>query len=371
MYDFSDLFNTIFTLLVAGLLFRPLIRAFVPVPFLLEKSGPPLLMNTKDRYIFFDTIRGIAITAVVMIHVIYLFPLESYPNIHEETLNAGNALLRFALPLFFIASGILLTPPKHTLLDILTFYKRQLVRVALPYLLVLSALLLLRSEFSLLGALKNFFTGDASVPYYFVAVLLQLYVLYPFIAHLAVKRRNVYLALGFSVFSLFFPNLWVIYGVTTFFPFLFFFVWGIYMRPQILTITVPRQYWPWASFIALYVLGYLLFPGKYFNTMYFFGTAMFMLFYLLITDARIPEWFTKAFSTLGGIALWVYLIHFPLLEMFLPYVFRAVPSGWAAFILSSIASVIVSAVLAYGINGIYRYVTKIFIKLFYTNTKTI
>jgi peptidoglycan/LPS O-acetylase OafA/YrhL len=359
--------NTLFTLFIAGLLFRPLILAFVPVP-VSEKTKPPLSINTKGRYIFFDTIRGIAITAVVVIHVIYLFPLESYPSIREETLDAGNALLRFALPLFFIASGILLTPPKQTLSDICAFYKRQLVRVALPYLLVLSTLLFLRSEYTLLNALKNFFTGDASVPYYFVAVILQLYVLYPFIAHLAEKRRNVYLAFGFSLFSLFIPPIWIVYGVTTFFPFLFFFVWGIYMRSQILTSTVPRQYWPWASFIALYLLGYLLFPGKYFNVVYFFGTSVFMLSYLLITDNRIPEWFTKVFSALGGIALWVYLIHFPLQETFLPYVFRVVPSGWVAFILSSIVSVVVSAILAYGINGTYQYATKNVIKLFYTKT---
>jgi peptidoglycan/LPS O-acetylase OafA/YrhL len=340
--------------------------ALAPIPTSPDTKKPLLQKNKKGRYIFFDTLRGVAITAVIILHVIYLFPFESYPYVHEETLNAVNALLRFAVPFFLIASGILLSPPPHTPSGILAFYKRQFVRVGLPYLLVLSALLFLRSDFTMLEVFKNFFTGNASVPYYFITVLLQLYLIYPFIAHIATQRWFVYFALGFSLFSFFIPQVLVIHGVSTFFPYFFFFVWGIYMRPQILQGTVPRQYWPWISFLIFFLVGYMLLPGKYYNTLYFFGTSMFMLLYLLTIDNRIPSWFSKFFSFLGGFTLWIYLIHFPLLEIFLPNVFKIIPLGLPAFMYGSTASVIVSVGLAFYVSVVYEYSTKTFIKLFYT-----
>ena len=350
-----DVVNIIITLLVISSVLVPVLYAFVPRQPQDGTPGKPLVQGANGRYPVFDIMRGIAIFAVVLIHVRYLFPVEWYADIDHDVLNAFNAILRFALPIFFIASGVLLTPPALRLMPVLRFYGRQLTRIGLPYAFILALLLVARGEFDVVYFLRSFFTGEASVPYYFIAVLLQLYLVYPFIARLATKRGWVYVALGVSIASLLYPPWWNIAGVESMMPFLFFFVWGIYMRQQLLEGVVSRSYAPWLVLIGLFLVGYTAFPGPYFNAQIFYGTAMFMLLYLTLTRVPISGHAARFFAYAGWMSLWIYLVHFPLQEVLLPYVFAATDSGRIALLLASAISIPASVAVAYFFAQLYRF----------------
>jgi peptidoglycan/LPS O-acetylase OafA/YrhL len=354
-YNYHDVVNVIITLLIISSILFPVLRAFVPPRPPDGTPGRPIATGRSGRYDVFDIVRGIAIFAVVLIHVRYLFPVELYADMDHDVLNAFNAILRFALPIFFIASGILLTPPALRLVPILTFYSRQLVRIGLPYAFALALLLFARGEFDVAYFLRSFFTGEASVPYYFIAVLLQLYLVYPFIAHLATKRAWVYVALGVSLASLLYPPWWNIAGVASSVPFLFFFMWGIYMKQQLLEGTVSRSYTPWLVLIALFLVGYVAFPGPYYNMQIFYGTAMFMVMYLALTRIPLSGYAARFFAYAGYLSLWIYLVHFPLQEFLLPYVFDATSSGRVALLLASAVSIPASVAAAYFFSTLYRF----------------
>src|SRR5262245_43128639 len=74
---------------------------------------------------FFDVARGLAIISVVVIHAVYLLMI-AHPHDHVGVLTVINNLGRFAIPFFFLCSGILLTPSEG-------FYTRKLVRIFIPY----------------------------------------------------------------------------------------------------------------------------------------------------------------------------------------------------------------------------------------------
>ena len=353
-YHYHDVVNVIITLLVVSSILIPILYAFVPRQPPDGTPGKPLTRSENGRYAVLDIVRGIAIFAVVLIHVRYLLPVEWYADMDYDVLNAFNAILRFALPIFFIASGVLLTPPALRLVPVLQFYARQFTRIGLPYAFILALLLFARGEFDVAYFLRSFFTGEASVPYYFIAVLLQLYLIYPFIARLATKRSWVYVALGTSIASLLYPPWWTIAGVASSVPFLFFFVWGIYMRRQLLEGTVSRSYTPWLVLIALFLVGYVAFPGPYYNMQIFYGTAMFMVMYLTLTRVPISGYAARFFAYAGWLSLWIYLVHFPLQELVLPYIFDATDSGRVALLLASTVSILASIAVAYFFSMLYR-----------------
>jgi hypothetical protein len=68
----------------------------------------------------------------------------------------------------------------------------------------------------------NLVTGDTSVPFYFIVVLFQLYLLYPWLQPLAQHRFFVFGALICSLIFAFIPSLWDWHSVPTFFLYLFF-----------------------------------------------------------------------------------------------------------------------------------------------------
>ena len=63
----------------------------------------------NGRLPFFDFLKGIAIIAVIFIHC-FIFIGKTFPD-KTFYIHIVNNLFRFAVPFFFIISGILLTPP--------------------------------------------------------------------------------------------------------------------------------------------------------------------------------------------------------------------------------------------------------------------
>jgi probable poly-beta-1,6-N-acetyl-D-glucosamine export protein len=204
----------------------------------------------------FDYLRGFAIVAIISIHVLAFSTLIDHPNSISPVTGYLTHLADFGVPLFLFISGFMLSARYIGRTSARQFYQRRMQSILLPYLF-----------FALVFAVFNWFVlGQTSTsqqvidfllfygtgPFWFVAVILQLYLLFP----LLVKVYNWAEASGRAeamvVVSLALYVLW--YGVVNgmlvgilennlgasaiyaehvigmlFFPFLLFFVAGMYV----------------------------------------------------------------------------------------------------------------------------------------------
>ena len=142
---------------------------------------------TTSRLTYFDFLRGIAILLVIGIHTYTVRSFEGTSNIFQigirETLN-------FAVPLFLAISGFFIA--KKDITDkksYFSFLKKQLPRVYLPALLwslPMLALWIYQGKEIGLSLVKVF--GCMTLgPYYFIALIIQLYLLHPIIKKMAEK----------------------------------------------------------------------------------------------------------------------------------------------------------------------------------------
>lgn len=138
----------------------------------------------RQRLPEFDVIRAGAALAVIAIHVTagYMDSPLAY---------LGNHLVRFAVPLFIIISGFLLnwSVADSFELSTMAFYRQRLHRILLPYLtwtviycLLNFYLLHLHDPRLLLTTIgKALLMGNAYYHLYFIPIILQLYLLYPWL----------------------------------------------------------------------------------------------------------------------------------------------------------------------------------------------
>ncbi len=336
-------------------LFAPLLLSIVPGKRAREEEAVPLARDEKGRIRFFDVARGVAIIAVVLIHVTRLFP-GSALELPQEVTDVLNNVLRFAIAIFFISSGALLSPPEWSREGLTRFYCDKLVRLALPYALVVAVLGYLAND-PMRTIVYELVTGDASVPFYFIIILFELYLIYPLLVPLARHRLFVYGTLAFCIVSYFIPFLWHWGDVPVGFRFLFFFVWGIYLGEVLREGRFPRVWWPWLAIVALFV-GLLFFVGeieRFYNFRPFYGIAVFSLLYLMSTQGLLGERIERALAWVGGLSLWIFLTHYPLMEWLQPWLYMLVPGkGWALLIFASVVCVVASIALAWVSAHLYR-----------------
>jgi surface polysaccharide O-acyltransferase-like enzyme len=104
----------------------------------------------KDRILYFDVLRAIAIICVLFIHTINCYSFDN------ESFNFKNSiyfrqLVNFGVPLFLFISGYFMAHKKFsTKEDYILFLKKQLPRVLIPF-LIYSALY---SAFQLVNGLS-------------------------------------------------------------------------------------------------------------------------------------------------------------------------------------------------------------------------
>ena len=305
MYEFMHL--TAMTLVVCCVPF--LIKNFVPLP---SENIVKIEKGSSGRYSVFDVMRGIAILGVVLSHAGYLYIEMFTPssNVYVELIDAS---VRFVLPIFFIASGVLLVPAKKTIKGHAVFLWGRFIEL-LPLYIIFTGLLAYVGELTFHEFLKNIITGEGSLPYYFILVLIQLYILYPFIEKYAQKRMFVYLTLFFAMVMQFTPSTWYLYGVPLAFRYLFFFVWGIYIREQLLSGTFTRKVAPWLIMVFLFFVMYLVFPGQFYNVRPYYGVAMFSLLFVFFTSPHVTTRLEQYLEKVGRMSYWVYLAHFPVMQ---------------------------------------------------------
>jgi len=303
--------------------------------------------KVEGRIVFFDFARGIAITAVVLIHSIYLF-FEKYPYFNTFWLNNINNLSRFAVGFFFISSGALLTSG---------ITKEKIVRVFVPYVIVCVITGILQQK-SLNLIIGGIFRGDLLPPYYFIPVLFQFYLIFPLLKKFRHKKYFLFVSILISYLFYMTPRLAYIAGVPTFGPFLFLFAFGIVYSEKLKSKTPFENINFWLLITPIYIGLQFILTGHYFNSRYFYAPA----FLISIHYTWYKFDFLKKlnfFVMFGKLSLWIYLVHFSVqsfLVRLIIYDFSYLVFVYIFLIsaLTAIASGIISAILDKIYQGVYK-----------------
>ena len=183
------------------------------------------------RISYFDFLRGVAIIMVVFIHC--LGRSYSYSTITLPVIAARN-LMNVAVPLFLAISGYFLASKQMENGGYASFLKKQIPRVYIPMLFCSLAYLFVDlKNGSVLGSALKYFSCSYSV-YYFVAVIIQCYLLLWFLQkHVSKKMLITLFIAGFA---------W--WGLNTYYI-------GIYMEKSLPLILLCGNFIPWIIFFVM------------------------------------------------------------------------------------------------------------------------
>lgn len=195
----------------------------------------------SERVEYFDVLRGLAIFGVVAIHSSTPTLQLTSNSIDVDFTVLWRNLLNFAVPMFIVISGYFLARKKIThYSDYFCFLKKQIPRVYIPlffWSLAWLGLAVLVQSKSTLDEVIKLLTFQSSVTYYFIALIIQYYLLLPFLRHFANKKGLlVSIAISLSMAGLifyfrYFTNieLPVILYAGNFLTWGMFFILGLYL----------------------------------------------------------------------------------------------------------------------------------------------
>ena len=151
-----------------------------------------------QRNLYFDTLRGIAILMVVAIHTFIACEFDNFQSICAISMRE---IFNVAVPLFLAISGFFIGLKKfESNYQILTFWKKQIPKVYIPTLFwsVPYLTLALYHQQSLLKNILVFLLCGYSI-YYFIALIIQCYLLLPFIQKKMLNYEMGGVILGLSL----------------------------------------------------------------------------------------------------------------------------------------------------------------------------
>ena len=189
----------------------------------------------QNRVLYFDYLRGVAIIFVVAIHS--FFAVKNSASFLDISIRN---FMNIAVPLFFGISGFFLAKKEISDKDtFLKFLKKQIPRVYIPVLFCSVPLLIEEIKGNGVGFFTffEFFFCGYSV-YYFVAVIIQCYLLLFLLNKLYNKSLKFFLIVALGIL------------------FLNAFSWGVYthliapVRPLPLLL-YAGGFWMWGSFFAI------------------------------------------------------------------------------------------------------------------------
>jgi len=176
----------------------------------------------KERIAELELIRSFAFLAVVYQHVIGIY--MRVPGIDQQTAMVYGMwfhLLKFAVPAFVFITGLVLFYNYYEKISYLSFMRKRITEIMLPY-LVWSAVYLILSPGPLNGGEgivwnlgKILLTGTASYHLWFVVMIFQFYLFYPWWQHLfRFLRRQAKTLLRFVIVA---AGVSLVYGVMMWF----------------------------------------------------------------------------------------------------------------------------------------------------------
>ncbi|MCX6744163.1 MAG: acyltransferase [Candidatus Parcubacteria bacterium] len=330
----------------------------IPLPWLrnlyFAENCPINEKIIKQRMVFFDWLKGLAIIAVILIHVAYFFHDHPYMDNNLTFIIFFNNLARFAIPVFLICSGLLLNPIKGEK-EYIDFYRRKLWRNFLPYILctIVFALFL---RLNVTDFFASLISGKIAPPYYFIIVLLELYLIYPVLDIFIRSKYFLPITFFISLVSGFFIELQFFGGIPTLLPYLFFFCYGLRCREKFLNYQKNKEELAlWLAIVIFYLIFTLIMPIWYYNVRLFYGLAIFNLLFYFKDKIFKENWIGKIFIAFGKNSLWIYLIHFTIMSVIYYYCSLLNINYYLNFALVFLFTIIVSFFLAKLIQLIYDY----------------
>ncbi len=285
----------------------PLRKAFLPVD-----SGRKAYFFTGKRIEYFDFLKGVAVVGVILIHISYL-SLDFFKEANTLFIFELNNLTRFAIPFFLILSGILSTLKYEKKMDLGRYYWSKFLKIYLPFVFFTILAIYLHNK-DIHNLLEYLINGRVLTPYYFIILILQFYILFPFLKYF--KDSKIFLIFSFLIsLSFFLLNINFISTVIIFPKFLFFFVYGMYYRNYFVNYKKDKSSAkPWLFIIFIYLLISVLLPAHYYNFRPFFGLAVFNLLFVC-KDSIIKKLGNvyKFVCEAGKNSLWIYFTHFSIL----------------------------------------------------------
>lgn len=237
--------------------------AILTQPLLLNYDG--IIQNyliVKKRNTYYDSLKGIAIVGVVFIHVLNYKQNIDFQIVFRQFIN-------FSVPLFLAISGFFMVDTKiNTFPEYLVFLKKRIPRVYYPYLvwsvvfIVLSYLL--NGSISIKEQLIKLLTFQTNSIFYFVALIIQYYILFPVLKKYLGKKLVVFSLISSMVCTILLflyqyisqKELPLIIYAGNFITWILFFVLGMYLKNN--RIPIKRIY--------IFILTLLAFLASCFET---------------------------------------------------------------------------------------------------------
>jgi len=285
-----------------------------------------------NRDTSFDAFRGIAITAVIAIHAIYLGASPEAPSFIYY-----RQILNFAVPTFFFMSGYWSSKKTiESLAEYKIFLLKKLSHVLIPYLfwsfLVLTCSAVRNGYIDVHKSIYLLLTGGTCMGYYFIIAIAQMYILTPILQYL--NRRYggsaVLIVLLFNIVGFVLLYLSRLLGVILHLPAaLPFYSWMIYYELGLFSgereLAVPtRKKRLFRPFILYALLVSALFVSleattliiNFSNSLFLTSTTKFsvLLYSVCVIFGFLfcREYFErlpKLFGTMGRYSFGIYLIH--------------------------------------------------------------
>lgn len=216
----------------------------------------------QKRIIEMDILRGLAILGVVIGHVTAetLYVKNSFLGIFF------NQAIRFAVPVFIFLSGMGLSLSQKPYPGHIRFVGQRLRKIIPLYCLwtaiYLFPLSFASPTFAFTAYFKALLTGDASYQLYFIPLIVQFYVLFPFLRRYSQTNAGLLLSFFFTLAlqtsHVYSPkSLWFLSDQRLFLNWLFFFILGLWCAPRITAL--QRRLWSEKS--AIFILFLLCLAG--------------------------------------------------------------------------------------------------------------
>lgn len=200
----------------------------------------------RERIIYYDILRGIAIIAVVLINTL---------NVEINNMVSWTAVLirqsiNFAVPLFIALSGYFMADKVfNSEFTHKMFLKKQILRVYLPYLIWSLPYIFLALYFkadTILSSLFKLLTFQTSGIFYYVLLIIQCYIFLPLLKKMANKKGLIIaVILSFIICLVFFflklftdIEIPLIIYAGNIITWLMFFVLGMYLKNNKIIINI-------------------------------------------------------------------------------------------------------------------------------------
>ncbi len=294
------------------------------------------MKQQKNNIFAIDGLRTLCILAVVLIHsVTRILERTGYTLSQHQAALFLDGLGRYAVPLFFLISGFVLSLHYHLHESFLHFLAKRFNRVLIPYVFWSLFYYFFVYANNSDGIFHSLLTGSASYQLYFIPAVLILYLIFPIlfaIRKLLGKPLVLLILGGLEVYFLY--NDYFIRHYTFFMPLnivllnYFFFIVGMvaakhheYLVDHIkkylfilLPVTFILPFYFYNQSISLYYKTYDI--GKFYSSwrpdVFFYTLTFAAVFYYFFTKFNIGH---RLFKKLSNLSFFVYFVHTLILEL--------------------------------------------------------